>query len=854
MASSSNRNLRSKNITAVGETSAEENGVLGRLTRAARSTRYAGGSDVRQRSETDGRQKSSIAIRADKEQSRQKRYPSTGSPTAVPTNKEHSVGQGRPKKASSSTAAGTKARPEAVPAAGRHEAGHSMERGEASRQSRQDKDECLVSARAVQDERQKRSKKGPTIGIRAVVQAHKDDSGVRHKQFSSTGAQAEALSEVVPTGDDSEDAEETDRTKIVRTQIGRSDHSGERDEVGTPSWQEQDKCIVPTDAVQPPVSTSWATENDSAVEVKHVVEQGANVAPIVDLSPSPDSDAKWTLYTSVPPDGVKLAVQDCEFGFRYKVENRVTKGRVQYYYCRRIKAKASKQCERRLMVFIPNGSDVNCSINLRGTHTCGTAKSEDLAKIPLSKKDVAEINDLLHSGIPLKDIKKHIRASNQQVSKNRVNYAVKQASQALYGCGELSLGDLAAWAKLHSTTPPGNETGFVIGSDFDGTTGRFRLVYSSKKLMSRFSTLDVLSADCTFKTTLQGYPLVVVCLVDKMRHAHPVAFASITKQEEADYYFVLATLQDQCNRMGISCSVKAFISDGEIALKKAARSVFGEHVLLVNCYFHVVQNIKKYLTKAKESADHKERILKDVNRIQVAPTPRHFDDACGLFCMKYGALPGFVQFFEKYIDNEYYKNWYECALPGYPATNNSLEALNRAIKDHHLDRTREPFGTFKTKIMKVVEKYGADERIIYDKRLYTIEDERRAFNFIRAGKRTRIVQDWSDRAKYMYFPTANNTEVTVREIEVFNNPDRRSLEHYLKDMELIYCIGITDDHWTTWNCSCRWFSKHNSCYHVVVAAVTTKKYQLRPEANTSSLTQKRPPGRPKKMTKALIVD
>lgn len=180
--------------------------------------------------------------------------------------------------------------------------------------------------------------------------------------------------------------------------------------------------------------------NASKLVLIYLLSWALPIAFLQDLSPSPDSDAKWTLYTSVPPDGVKLAVQDCEFGFRYKVENRVTKGRVQYYYCRRIKAKASKQCERRLMVFIPNGSDVNCSINLRGTHTCGTAKSEDLAKTPLSKKDVAEINDLLHSGIPLKDIKKHIRASNQQVSKNRVNYAVKQASQALYGCGELSLG------------------------------------------------------------------------------------------------------------------------------------------------------------------------------------------------------------------------------------------------------------------------------------------------------------------------------------------------------------------------------------------------------------------------------
>ncbi|XP_021701033.1 uncharacterized protein LOC110676644 isoform X2 [Aedes aegypti] len=572
----------------------------------------------------------------------------------------------------------------------------------------------------------------------------------------------------------------------------------------------------------------------------------AGRSTVVDPFNLPRTDVKWELFTSVPSDDLQTAVQDCEYGFRFKVENRVSKGRVQYYYCRRIKVKASQQCGRRMMVFIPNGSERNCSINLKGAHTCDTAKSEDLAKTVLTKENYAEMDRMLRSGIPLKDIKKHIRASNPQVSKNRVNYAIMQASQAMYGCGELSLGDLAAWAKLNSSTPNNHETGFIIGSDIDGGTGCFRLVYSSKKLLSHFRTLDILSADCTFKTTLQGYPLMVVCLVDKMRHAHPVAFATITKQEEADYHFVFATLQDQCTRLGIPCLVRAFISDGEIALKKAARSVFGEHLLLINCYFHVVQNVKKHLSKTKESSEHKDQVLKDVSRIQLAPTQIHFEQACELFLIKYDALPGFAHFFQKYVYKEYFKNWYEGALPGYPSTNNSLEALNRAIKEHHLDRTREPLGTFKARIMSVVEYYGKDERVICEERTYSVEDERMAYDFIRTGKRTRTVHDWSDRVKHLYFPTGNNAEVTGREIEAFNNSDRRSLDHYLTDMEATHRVTMTDTLWFNWNCTCRWFFKHNSCYHVLVAAVTSGAYQLRPEANTLPLVKKRPPGRPKK--------
>ncbi|XP_062558177.1 uncharacterized protein LOC134223055 [Armigeres subalbatus] len=190
--------------------------------------------------------------------------------------------------------------------------------------------------------------------------------------------------------------------------------------------------------------------------------------------------------------------------------------------------------------------------------------------------------------------------------------------------------ELATWTKSKSFAPTENETAFVIGYDIDQDNGRFRIVYSSVKLLSLFRTLDVLSADCTFKTTMQGYPLMVVCLVDKMRHAHPVAFATVTKQEKADYDFVFSAIFDQCSRLGIDCTIKAFINDGEIALKKAARSLFDEQVKMINCYFHVVNNFKKNrITKNKTiSAECKETILKNVP-LKVLPTQKlHFCEIC----------------------------------------------------------------------------------------------------------------------------------------------------------------------------------------------------------------------------------
>lgn len=418
------------------------------------------------------------------------------------------------------------------------------------------------------------------------------------------------------------------------------------------------------------------------------------------------------------------------------------------------------------------------------------------------------------------------------------------------------LGELAEWAKSCSAVPADLETPFVIGHDIDHENGRFRVVYSSKKLLTLLTSFDTIAADCTYKTTLQGYPLMVICVIDSMRHAHPVAFATVTRQEEVDYCYVFATIANRCKAFGIPLAVATFISDGEIALKKAALAIFGSNTQLVNCFFHVMQNVRKHLKKnSKEfSKDKMAQVQTDISRMQISPTKRHFDLACELFQAKYQDSADFLSFFDKYMFDEFYRNWFEAYQPGCPATNNALEAVNRAIKECHLMKERVPFGIFKSRILTVVEKYSAPNRTVQHAREYGISIERKAHDWLQSGKKCRTVNDWDNGKVYAFLPGHEKQDVSIHDIDVFHNPRYTAFDEYSQSIGCVHRVDATDIDWRAWCCTCYTFFKTNSCHHIVVAAVSRGRYKLRPEANTSSLTVKRPPGRPKAMSRALIID
>lgn len=149
---------------------------------------------------------------------------------------------------------------------------------------------------------------------------------------------------------------------------------------------------------------------------------------------------EWKFLKTILFENVEPLVNSLEYGFRYKTPNRGSKGVTRFYNCRRIKVHAKVQCNRKVMVFIPNTEKDECSVSIKGQHTCNDMDSKSMAKMPLKQEDYNTINHMLRAGLPKKDIKKLLKARNSHLSTNRLNYAVKKASDEIYGSGTLSLG------------------------------------------------------------------------------------------------------------------------------------------------------------------------------------------------------------------------------------------------------------------------------------------------------------------------------------------------------------------------------------------------------------------------------
>lgn len=418
-------------------------------------------------------------------------------------------------------------------------------------------------------------------------------------------------------------------------------------------------------------------------------------------------------------------------------------------------------------------------------------------------------------------------------------------------CSKSHIGELEEWTASKTVIPEDEKAAFILNKDIDHENKKFRFVLSSRRLLSVIGKLRILAADCTFKTTLEGYPLLVVCMVDEMRHAHPVAFATITNQTHDDYTFIFRAIKEACLRLGISINVEYFISDGEIALKSAATLVFAT-CKPINCYFHFRENLKKHLRKSSLEEGEKAAIEADVSNMQIAPTQQHFVKATALFIEKHNDNTELITFFRKYVENVNFSGWHEAFSPGVPSTNNAIEAINKSIKYNYLHRKKEPLGIFKEKICLLVESYGDPAREIHRSRIFSLQEERKAFECINSGKTVRTMQ--FNQKKYFFLPGRGRTDLTKQEIEKFNQPEFTTFEQFVTEQGTVCRVEASNENYLQWNCTCFKFFKSNVCHHIVVAAVKQGVYNLRPEADTSIISIKKATGRPKFVTKALVRD
>lgn len=110
----------------------------------------------------------------------------------------------------------------------------------------------------------------------------------------------------------------------------------------------------------------------------------------------------WEVHSTVPVDEIEQYVLSIEYGFRFKTQNIPSKGKMRYYQCRRVKVRVVPQCERKLLVFIPN-TDPDASsatVSLKGKHTCANASLELMHRANLNEMDCGLMTSFVKSEVP----------------------------------------------------------------------------------------------------------------------------------------------------------------------------------------------------------------------------------------------------------------------------------------------------------------------------------------------------------------------------------------------------------------------------------------------------------------------
>lgn len=206
----------------------------------------------------------------------------------------------------------------------------------------------------------------------------------------------------------------------------------------------------------------------------------------------------------------------------------------------------------------------------------------------------------------------------QLPSIRQVRYAIDQVAQEKI-LPTFSFGELTSWLKQESDIPSTQDKAFVLDWFHKAADKTFCFVVSSVRLLAQASEQ---------KIVWQGFPLIVIGFIDRMKHVHLIAMCLTSNEREAEYKFAFSSV-----KMGVEMhSKKAFapdllISDSAAAIRNGVFAVYGRKSNVI-CSVHLFRNLRqqKFLNKT-----NKPKILRDVYTLHTSADHIVFENAVDLF-------------------------------------------------------------------------------------------------------------------------------------------------------------------------------------------------------------------------------
>lgn len=403
--------------------------------------------------------------------------------------------------------------------------------------------------------------------------------------------------------------------------------------------------------------------------------------------PGAKSKRKQIIYTKMATfDNLAEAHESLiQEGFKRHEHKDGKAGRKTFYRCGNVKQKSKHQCDAKRMIFEDNTKVEFEVFESNTTHTCANIDKSE--KVKFISKEMKRMVVSCHESrmtpkyiiIHIDNLRKNDNLFLNESTPNvqQIHYIIR-AHKESHNPKMLFLGELIDWCEKNMAVPDDEDEPFVVGFEHSSEEGKldFKIVVSTKRLLSHCANEKQMCADATYKLNWNGFPFMVIGTVDRMRKFQPLCFALCVGETTDDFRFIFQSMADSVKSIfQMDFEPNILICDASDAIYNAFFEVFPSASLVIMCYVHVLRNIEKHKEKYKK--EHKKEIFADIEILHQASTREEFEILSKLFLKKWSKKDkSFADYFKTNWLGRHC-NWYTAAGASTytPSTNNSLEGL-----------------------------------------------------------------------------------------------------------------------------------------------------------------------------------
>jgi hypothetical protein len=484
--------------------------------------------------------------------------------------------------------------------------------------------------------------------------------------------------------------------------------------------------------------------------------------------------------------------------------------------------------------------------------------------LPIATKNYIQTQYLKHNIRKPNVLKYMIMEENlPQITDTQMYNLISRLKKKHLGPSQCALGEFIQWCEKRTSTPEDDDTVFVVGFDHKINQVTFQIEYfrcflSTKRLLSYMEKNDRICADGTNKVNWQGYPAIVLGTTDHSKQFHPFGLGLCYGETSSDYEFCFKA----CMKLNKDYQPSVLIADNAEAITNGFIAAYGTNEFKrVNCWAHVHRKIRER-SSSIANKDLREKVIKQIECLQLSPTPEIFEKASELLIEMYSQNEDAKVFMEYFNDQwlSYDPNWYEGYSLGTPSHNNALESTNRYIKDNGLDRNRLAIIQFLNQCeASVVKKWSIDRNstVNINHKQYENEPQIELSDWTDAFKWDALRKDVVKINDKSFTRSAlGGSRLTKKEVidhfSIINALNFTNFDQMMDLVNMIWVIKINTDNWKLSTCTCPVNLKNYKCKHVIAISVRVGLTQYPPGAMALPLQQRRHRGRPAASKPALI--